>query len=397
LLRCSVPGRDYAELGIDENVGNGGGSGSDGSGTAGASAGEDGLGGQAGLGGLGDGGSNQGGEGGTGPVFIPVPCVTVDKDAGTEDAGTDDAGADDAGTEDAGVNPCECVDGFIRAIDEDGDGDRTRACSVAPGLDCDDADDTVTHNACNGCTVLPNIVGEDCLECGAYRCDGPEGVVCASKPEPLVDPDCQCVAALIVARDTDEDGQGTRLCEASPGIDCNDGNNAFITNACGGCEPAPGALGAPCNQCGIYACNGTAIVCAPQTGAAGQRCNGTTTRQTCVGTGFWGNDLTCTGVCYQSNCETCTPGTYLCTFYTTGDAVSRCVTDASLGNSSYGIGWTSWGSCSSTTLRCNPTNGTCTTGYLLLPRDRTFDVVPQLQPGLPWHDVLNTASDSDYG
>jgi hypothetical protein len=32
-----------------------------------------------------------------------------------------------------------------------------------------------------------------------------------------------------------------------------------------------------------------------------------------------------------------------------------------------------------------------------LPKDQTFDVVPLLRPGLPWHDVLNTASDSDYG
>jgi hypothetical protein len=37
-------------------------------------------------------------------------------------------------------------------------------------------------------------------------------------------------------------------------------------------------------------------------------------------------------------------------------------------------------------------------GYLLLPRDQTFDVLPLLERGGPrWHDVLNTASDSDYG
>ena len=79
-------------------------------------------------------------------------------------------------------------------------------------------------------------------------------------------------------------------------------------------------------------------------------------------------------------------------------AVASLALFVSLGSSSYGIGWASDHSCSATTLRCDPTNGSCTTGYLLLPRDRTFDVVPLLQRGgLPWHDVLNTASDSDYG
>jgi hypothetical protein len=398
LLRCSVPERDFTPLGIDENVGNGGGSGSAGAGAAGASAGEDGLGGlggQAGIDGLGDAGSDQGGDGGTGPVFIPVPCVTVGKDAGTEDAGTEDAGTGDAGTEDAGVDPCECVDGFFRAIDADGDGDRTRACSVAPGLDCDDADDAVTHNSCGGCAVLPNIVGDDCLDCGAYQCDGTDAVVCASKPGPVVDPDCRCVDALIVARDTDADGWGTKLCEANPGIDCDDGDIGFVTNECGGCQPLAGAEGEDCNQCGVYTCQGTALACVPNPSAGGY-CPNSTTRQTCGGNGFWGNDVTCGNVCYQGNCEACTPGTFQCYFYTTGDAIYKCVTNAG-SSSSLGIGWASWDSCSGATLRCNPTNGTCTTGYLFLPRDETFDVVPQLHPGLPWHDVLNTASDSDYG
>ena len=63
-------------------------------------------------------------------------------------------------------------------------------------------------------------------------------------------------------------------------------------------------------------------------------------------------------------------------------------------NSSYGILWSSYASCYSGP--CNANTGTCT-GQLFLPRDETFDVVPLLRPGLPWHDVLNTASDSDYG
>ncbi len=389
VVRCSVPERDYSQLGIGENAGSGGGAagpgGSGGDGPEGGSAG------QGGLDGL-------GGQGGT-PVE-PVPCNAAVNDAGSDDAGANDAGTSDAGTNDAGTNDaaCACVDGFIRAVDADGDGDGSRACSVAPGLDCDDGDAAVTHNSCGGCTALPNAIGEDCLDCGSYVCGGPDALVCASKPDPVVDPDCQCQDGLIAARDTDGDGQGTRLCEANPGIDCADGDNAFVTNACGGCAELGGTVGAACNECGVYACNGTALACVPSTGAAGRRCLNTTTRQTCVGTGFWSGDTACTNVCYQGNCETCTPTppTYQCGTPVGGSAILyRCVTDASLGSSSYGIGWTSWASCTGNT--CNATTGGCT-GYLLLPRDRSFDVVPLLERGgLPWHDILNTASDSDYG
>jgi hypothetical protein len=117
-----------------------------------------------------------------------------------------------------------------------------------------------------------------------------------------------------------------------------------------------------------------------------------------VGSGFWDDTETCANACYQGNCEACSPGTFQCYFYAAGDAVYKCVLDASLGSSSTGIGWASDHSCTTTAPRCNPTNGACTTGYLLLPRDQTFDVVPLLERGGPrWHDVLNTASDSDYG
>jgi hypothetical protein len=362
LVRCSVPGRDYSPLGIGENAGIGGASGSDGDGVLLSSAGrggDGGDGGQAGLGNLDDAGG-LGGSGGEPPV--PIPCAPIILDAGT-DAGTSDAGAsDDAG---AGDDPCECVDGFIRAVDTDQDGDGTRACSVAPGLDCDDGDNAVTHNACGGCTALPFALGTDCLDCGVYTCDGPDAVACTSKPGPVEDPDCRCLSALIVARDTDGDGQGTKLCEQNPGIDCNDGDDTFVTNACGGCESLPG------------------------------HCLNTTTRQTCVGNGFWGADTTCANVCYQGNCEICTPGTYLCGAPVAGSHILyKCTVNT--GSSSTGISWGSWGSCTASQT-CDATLGQCT-GYLLLPRDEDFDVVPLTQPaGLPWHDILNTASDSDYG
>lgn len=391
LVRCTVAERDYSELGIGGNSGGGGSSGDGMGGTSAGQGGGDGLGGQD-----------------AGPTVEPIPCVDVGIDAGSStdagDAGSTDAGdagSTDAGSTDADANrpTCACVDGFIQAVDADGDGAGTRECLLAPGLDCDDGDGAVTHNSCGGCNELPNTLGEDCLECGVYTCDGPEAVVCGTRPDyTIVDPDCRCEAGLIVARDTDGDGEGTRLCEENPGSDCNDGDETYVTNACGGCSELPGTVGAPCNECGVYACNGTALACVPPSGAAGRRCVDGNTRQACVGTGFWDLPVDCTNVCYQGNCETCTPGTFQCYYYGTGDAIYQCITNASIGSSSYGIGWASYGSCSGATPRCNPTNGSCTTGYLLVPRDRTFDVVPLLERGgLPWHDVLNTASDSDYG
>ena len=395
VLRCSVPERDYTELGIGETAGSGGG-GSSGDGTGGTSAGQGGSSGSEGLGGL----SGLGGQAGEPPVE-PIPCnedrTDAGIDAGGTDAGSTDAGSTDAGT-DAGIAdaPCECVNGFIRAVDADGDGEGTRECSVAPGLDCDDGDEAVTHNSCNGCTALPNELGEDCLDCGAYICDGKDAVVCATKPNPtVIDPDCECRDALIVARDTDEDGEGTRLCEANPGIDCSDGNGAFITNQCGGCDSLPGTVGAACGECGVYACNGGALACVPSTGAAGRRCLDGNTRQNCVGTGFWSGDTDCTNVCYAGACEVCTPGDFRCVPFNGDFLLERCGNIASSSASSATIGWGSYDSCIGAQT-CNANAGTCV-GYLLLPRDHSFDVLPPQRGGLPWHDVLNTASDSDYG
>ncbi len=392
LVRCTVPERDYTELGIGGNAGNGAGGSGDGmGGTSDGQGGDDPVG--------------QGGQDG-GTSVAPIPCDAVSSDAGSNDAGIHDAGSNDAGVNDAGVNDagsndpgfgagCACVDGFIQAIDRDGDGDGTRECAVAPGLDCDDNDNAITHNSCGGCSELPNVVGEDCLDCGAYVCDGPEAVICGAKPDySVVDPDCRCHAGLIVARDTDEDGQGTRLCEESPGTDCNDGDNSFVTNACGGCAELPGTVGADCNQCGAYTCSGTSLVCAPKTGAAGRQCLDSNTRQTCLGTGFWSTGTDCispTAVCYLGSCESCRPGTFKCDAIGGGSYLLReCMSTSSLG-----VHWSSIDSCTPGQT-CNANIGQCT-GHLLLPRDQDFDVVPRQRGGLPWHDVLNTASDSDYG
>ncbi|HEU4580582.1 MAG TPA: hypothetical protein VFS67_20135 [Polyangiaceae bacterium] len=395
LVRCGVPERDYSKLGIGQNAGSAGESGAGSDVVLHSSAGQGG-GGSTGNSELEDAGS-EGGSAGAPPA--PIPCDPVSTDAGSEDAGTSDAGTDagleDAGVEDAGAEEslCACVDGFIQAVDTDGDGDGTRACTVAPGLDCDDSDPAVTHNACGGCGVLPNAIGEDCGDCGVYACDGPEGVKCVSKPGPVEDPDCRCVAGLIVAKDTDNDGAGTKLCEQNPGPDCDDGNGSFITNACGGCGELANTVGADCHECGVWTCNGGALGCVPKTGAGGQQClPDNKTRLTCISDGYWDTGTLCANVCYQGACEACMPGTFRCTFYTTGDAIQKCFDSAS-----YGINWWSWGSCLTPgQLRCEPTNGTCH-GSLLLPRDGTFDLVPSQRNGLPWHDLLNTALDSEYG
>jgi hypothetical protein len=392
LVRCSVPERDYAVLGI---AGSGGGGGFGGGGTGGTAAGQGGSGGS----------SGSGGQAGASPL-PPVPCDSNDAgatpvgaaDASTTDAGSDDAGIADAGPRDAGSSDdaCECVDGFIRAVDADGDGDRSRACTLAPGLDCDDGDNAVTHNACGGCTTLTSALGEDCLECGTAVCNGPDALGCASKPDPVQDPDCRCVDGLIAARDTDGDGQGTRLCEIHPGTDCDDGNNAFVTNACGGCSDLPGTVGAACNVCGVYACNGGALACVPSTGGAGQRCLNATTSQTCVGSGFWGDDTACANVCYEGRCEDCTPGTFRCIAYGASEQLQRCNLTTSVSSVSYySVNWSSYASCAPSET-CNAAAGSCT-GHLLLPRDHTFDVAPQQRRGVPWHHVLNTALDADYG
>src|SRR5512145_127118 len=73
----------------------------------------------------------------------------------------------------------------IVGLDADGDGIKTRACAADPGLDCNDADAGVTHNACNGCATLPGAPGGSCGSCGNSKwvCSGTEGAVC-STPAP---------------------------------------------------------------------------------------------------------------------------------------------------------------------------------------------------------------------
>ena len=185
------------------------------------------------------------------------------------------------------------------------------------------------------------------------------------------DPDCECVDGQLEGRDIDGDGRRTRLCEASPGFDCDDGDPDFVENECGGCNKDLGSLEVDqaCQDCGVARCQGdSAIICASPNPAPKQCADGNTP-QVCM-SGDWANQTDCTGslpVCLSGNCVQCAPGTFLCT----GGQAVPCTANGS---------WESSGtSCDS--LQTCTTNSGCT-GLLLHPRDSAFEV-PLLAPSFP--------------
>lgn len=226
------------------------------------------------------------------------------------------------------------------------------------------------------------------------------------------DPHCRCVDGVVVARDEDGDGAGTRLCAAAPGTDCDDGNGAFIQDACGGCDEAFAGLveGGACgpseasseSHCGVVTCDGDVISCVTPTPVLG-RCTATT-RELCEN-GQWVQKPLCDTdssytICHEGRCVECVPGTYAC-----GKVI--------FGHSSSGSAWTatycgptgsyesSWTTCSSSQL-CTPEAG-CT-GMLFHPRDADFEVVPLLasppilqEGGRSVGDVLDGAIGIDFG
>jgi hypothetical protein len=229
------------------------------------------------------------------------------------------------------------------------------------------------------------------------------------------DPDCRCVEGSLVAKDIDGDGEGTRLCEAAPGLDCDDGDDAFVKNDCGGCiKDLGGSLDDACGQCGVLKCQGdSALVCrspSPQP----QRCTDANTPQLCVD-GNWVVQSDCTGgtpVCLNGSCVQCNPGApintlvgqeareYRCdtTSYAPDDVVYRC---------SDGGAWeTSWIlSCyASSAEACDATTGSCVTAGIPHPRDTSFEVVPALlkgvyekQMGRPVLEVFDSLLGSKFG
>jgi hypothetical protein len=216
------------------------------------------------------------------------------------------------------------------------------------------------------------------------------------------DPDCECVDGVVVAVDKDGDGSGSRFCEEAPGEDCDDDDEFYQHNACGGCTELPYALGAVCLQCGIYACNGEdALQCvAPE--PAPRRCLNASTPEQCVN-GYWVMQTQCSGVtpvCVnQGDCGECVPGTYKCDSVFNDTVVVACEAN--------GFWQSSWlFSCyASSGQTCDATTGTCKYGMMPLPRDATFEVPPALErffdpsadEGRPTRDVLDLASGFRFG
>jgi hypothetical protein len=214
------------------------------------------------------------------------------------------------------------------------------------------------------------------------------------------DPDCECVGGVVVARDRDEDGAGAQACEAAPGMDCDDLDQGFIRNACGGCtRPLGGMVGATCNQCGEYRCSGTEAVVCTTPSPPPRSCLNTTTPRVCVATN-WQNQSACTGTlprCLNGVCVECTPGTFRCEDYgsTDDDLLYRCNPNGS---------WSWLVSCyGSSSEVCNAATGTCVLG-MFHPRDASFEVIPALgfdpdeyRRGVPTGDVLDRVTGFRFG
>ncbi len=246
---------------------------------------------------------------------------------------------------------------------------------------------------------------------------GGKGSGTGGKGEPAAcignkDDDCDCVEGELVAKDLDGDGEGTRLCEAAPGLDCDDGDKDFIQNACGGCtKDLEGQVGDPCGECGVLKCQGdSALVCRspdPQP----RRCSDTNTPERCID-GNWVVQADCSGskpVCLNGACAQCDPGPPFNTL--PGLSSTREYKCENVNSDSVLYGCTDEGnwewrtSCYASSLEvCNAASKGCVTAGLRHPRDKTFDVAPEMlrdvnekQWGRPVVDVLDSLLGSQFG
>lgn len=229
------------------------------------------------------------------------------------------------------------------------------------------------------------------------------------------DPDCRCIDGELFAKDVDGDGEGTRFCEAAPGGDCDDGDDEFIKNECGGCiKDLGGSVGDDCGDCGTLKCQGdSALVCgspSPQP----KRCTDINTPQACVN-GNWVVQSDCSGgtpVCLNGGCVQCNPGApintlpglaarqFMCdtTSYAPDDLVYRC-SDGGYWESSWLL------SCYASSLQaCDAATGSCVTAGIRHLRDKSFEVEPALlkgvrerQLGRPVLDVFDSLLGSKFG
>ena len=216
-----------------------------------------------------------------------------------------------------------------------------------------------------------------------------------------VDPDCDCVEGVVVARDVDKDLEGTKLCEAAPGVDCDDGDAAFVKNECGGCNKVIGGkVGNPCNTCGVFQCQGdSALQCLAPMPTTHQCVDSTV--QVCTPGGNWTNEKTCSGAtpfCVAGACGECKPGTHKCAAGQGNDTlIIKCLPT--------GFWESSWTSCYAPKYcPADQSSSTCV-GMLFHMRDLDFEVPRLLReapglpalPGLPTQDVLDMAMGFAFG
>lgn len=209
------------------------------------------------------------------------------------------------------------------------------------------------------------------------------------------DPDCECVNDVLAARDVDKDGHGTRLCEASPGDDCDDGDNTFVVNECGGCNKNLGGMvGDACLACGVLGCMGDFGLQCVTPSPVPKQCNGNII-ETCA-QGQWTAETTCSDplpACLNGKCVECTPGKFKC-----GTVLN---TPVSIPCEPSGSWSSSWSSCLSSQV-CSAATGKCV--ELFHPRDEDFEVPRLLRdpmgaqpPGLQTIDVLDLAVGIAFG
>jgi hypothetical protein len=226
-----------------------------------------------------------------------------------------------------------------------------------------------------------------------------------TNPCATVDPDCECVDGKVVARDVDGDKEGSRLCEAAPGIDCDDGDPAFVKNECDGCNKVIGGkVGDKCGTCGQLQCQGdSALQCGAPTPTT-RRCSTDKQIQLCSPAGEWVNEKSCSGAlpaCDGGACVQCVHGASKCGTAGGGAVIIRC-----LSTDSWEASWST--SCKPNQLCDYSSSSAKCVGMLFHPRDRDFEIPrllreapgssgPVTAPGLPTRDVLDMALGFAFG
>ncbi len=199
--------------------------------------------------------------------------------------------------------------------------------------------------------------------------------------------------------------EGSRLCEAAPGIDCDDGDAAFVKNECGGCNKVIGGkVGDACGTCGKLQCQGdSALQCAAPTPTT-RRCSTDKQIQLCSPTGEWANEKTCSGAlpaCHGGACVQCVFGASKCGTAGGGAVIIRC-----LSTDSWEASWST--SCKPNQFCDFSSSSAKCVGMLFHPRDRDFEIPRLLReapgssetvtaPGLPTRDVLDMALGFAFG